>query len=330
MPITTLNPQEFSKNLASQAMGYLPAEFSEEHKSYIAKKVYEFCVITGDHLLKQHQETLTDEQAVVIVQFIGEWTFHKAIDLVRANIDGQHWDQILQQVAFAALKAALHSHLEKFEDEKTTAFIEFNVRKTYEECINQLVNAKALDEEAAKEALSQSNVDKMTNEVKEQAAAQEGEAASTANAAATAEDDERTLKYVTVAMFLKKMPQEKAEKILKNMEESQRQQIQSCLGIKDLEQKIDSSIINQYINDLKKNISMHSKPGIKELIKTLKAFQEHYGEESIINLTIFERANVQKFLSDCLFEDNINACKTTLSPYIIKILCGYLNNKLAA
>lgn len=321
MPITELNPQEFSKNLAGQAIGYVPDDFSEEHKNYIAKKVYEFCVITSEHLIKQHQEIFTDEEAVIVIQFIGEWTFHKSIDLIKADIDSQYWDQILQQVAFAALKSALHSHIEKFENDKTTAFIEHSVKKAYEDCINQLIKANAIEEEEAQDALSQSNVDKMTEKIK---------AETEANEAPSVENDEKTMKYVTIAMFLRKMPPQKAEKILQNMDEPERQKIRSCLQIKDLEQKLDASIINGYIQDLKKNISINSKPGIKKLIKAFNALQEEYGEESIINLTINERAKIQHFLSDCLFEDGVNALKVKLSPYITKILYNYLNNKLVA
>lgn len=319
MPIVELNPQEFAKNLAGQAMGYVPAEFADEQKNYIAKKVYEFCVITGEHLIKQHNADYTDEQAVVVVQFIGEWTFHKAIDLINAGIDSQYWDQILQQVAFAALKAALHSHMEKFEEGKTTAFIEHSVKKAYEDSIEQLVKANVIEEDKAKEALEQSNVEAMAKEAQAQAAQ-----------APSPEDEEKTMKYATIALFLKRMPPEKAQKVLQKMDEPQRQQIQSCLQIKDLEQKLDAQVIDTYIKDLQKNISSTSKPNVKELIKSFKKLQKEYGEEEIINLTMDERSKIQAFLSDCLFEGGANALKIKLSPYITKILYNYLRNKMIA
>lgn len=317
MPINELNPEEFAKNLAQQASQYVPEEFDEEQKNYIAKKVYEFSIITGDHLLKQYQEKFNDEQAVIIVQFIGEWTFHKAIDIVRASIDKQHWDQILQQVAFAALKAALHANIEKFEDAKTAAFIEHNVKTAYEECINQLVEANAIPAEKKEEVLSQSNVDKMAQE------AEEGSVSSN-------EAEAQTLKYVTIAMVLKKMPKQKVEKILKKMNEPERQKIQSCLQIEDLDQKVDGSMINKYVKDLKKNISLITKPRKDDLVKSFKNLQAKYGEEDIINLTIYERSKIQKFLSNCLFESESKAANVELSPYIVKILYNHLRNKLVA
>jgi len=315
LPIKELNCQEYSKNLAQQAMGYVPAEFSEEIKNYIAKKVYEFCVITGDYLLKQYKEQFTDEQAVVIIQFIGEWTFHKSVDVIRADIDPKYRDQILQQVAFAALKGALHAYTEKFEEIKIAEFIEYNVTKAYEESINQLVKANVIKQEKVKEILSHSNLEKMAKE-------------STVQQVSAAEEDEKTLKYATIAMFLKKMPKEKAEKILAKMNEPERTQIMSCLQINDLEKKLDASVINNYIKDLKRNIASHSKPGVNDLVKSFKKLQSKYGEEEIIELTIFERAKIQNFLSDCLFNDNLKAIKIELSPYILKILYNYLKTKL--
>ncbi len=317
MPINELNSQEFAKNLAKQAMEYVPQELNEEQKNYITKKVYEFGAITGDHLLKQYKEQFSDQQAAIIIQFIGEWTFHKAIDLIKAELESQYWDQILQQVAFAALKATLHANIEKFDDAKTAAFIEHNVKTVYEESINQLVQASAISEDKKKDILSQSNVDKMAEE-------------SRRNATDSAEEKEKTMKYITIAMVLKKMPGKKVEKILENMDEVQRQKIQSCLQIKDLEQKLDASLINSYVRDLRKNIISIAKPKTDELIKFFKNLQSKYGEEEIINLTLYERSKIQKFLSDCLLENGSKAFSIEISPYIIKILYNHLKSKLAA
>ncbi len=317
MPINELNSKDFAQTLAKQAMEYVPQEFNEEQKGYITKKVYEFSLITGEHLLKQYKDKFDDNQAVVIVQFIGEWTFHKAIDVMRAGLDRQHWDQILQQVAFAALKSALHANMEKFEDAKTAAFIEYSVKTAYEECINQLIKANALTEDKKQEVLSQSNVDKMAEE-------------SGINVTSSEGGDEKSLKYLATALLLKKMPEERIEKILGKMDEVQQKKIRSCLQIEDLEKKLDASIINNYIKDLNKNIISIAKPKTGELIKAFKNLQTRYGEEEIINLTLYERSKIQKFLSDCMFETEKSPLKLELSPYIVKILYNHLRNKLAA
>ena len=131
LPIEELNPQEFAKTLAQQASSYVPEDIDEEQKKYIIKKVYEFCFITGDHLLKQYKEQFTDADAILVIQFIGEWTFHKAIDLIRAGIKNEFWDTILQQVAFAALKGALQAHTDGVDQAKAAEMIESQVMETY-------------------------------------------------------------------------------------------------------------------------------------------------------------------------------------------------------
>lgn len=312
MPINDLNSQEFSKNLARQAMEFVPKEFPEEQKNYIAKKVYEFSVITGEHLLKQYKEQLDDNQAKTIVQYIAEWTFHKSIDIIKAGIPHEHWDTLLQQVAFAALKAALHSFMQKFEDAKTAAFIEYNVKTAYEENIKQLVNANVIEEKKVDEILSLSNVDQMAGEIK---------------ANQSPEEDEKTLKYATIAILLKKLSPEKVAKVLSKVSEEERKNIESCMRVNDLESKLDGAVMNDYIRSLKKNLTANSKPSMNKFHKLFKQLQAKYGEEEIVNLTLFERSGVQHFLSDCLFE---NVIKFELSPHIVKILYNYLNSKLAA
>ncbi len=315
MPIQELNPQEFAKNLAQQAITYVPDDISEEHKKYITKKVYEFCFITGDHLIKQYKEQFSDEDAVVVIQFIGEWTFHKAVDLIKSGLRHEYWDTILQQVAFAALKAALEGHSQNMDQTKAAARIETQVMEAYKQCINQLVKSKAIKEEDLEQILSHSNVDKMAQE-------------SVQKRAESFQDDEKTLKYVAIAVMLKKMPPEKADRILEQMGEDEKQKILSCLQIQDLEKKVEPAIVNNYIRDLMKTVSVKAKPNSIEMVKSFKALRKSYGDESIINLTMFERAKIQEFLSACLFEEGVNVNKVEISPHIVKILYNYLGSRL--
>jgi len=317
LSIVELNAQEFAKNLAQQANSYIPDDISEEHKKYVAKKVYEFCLITGDHLLKQYQEQFTDEDAVVVIQFIGEWTFHKSIDLIRSGLRYEYWDTILQQVAFAALKAALQAHSENLDQANAASLIEAHVMESYKNCIAHLAKSSILKEDEVEKILSYSNVDKMAEESAQSDSSQ-------------VENDEKTLKYVTTALVLKKMPKEKAERIIKTLGSEEQKKILSCMQIKDLENKVAPEIVNQYLHDLKKSLSSGSKPKTHELIKSFRDLQVKYGEEKIIDITMCERTKIQGFLSACLFEGEVNVTEVELSPYIVKILYSYLRSKLAA
>ncbi len=317
MPIQELNAQEFAKNLAQQAGTYIPEDISDDHRKYITKKVYEFCFITGDHLLKQYQEQFTDEDAVIVIQFIGEWTFHKAIDLIRSELRHEYWDTILQQVAFAALKAALQAHGENLDQANAAAMIETQVMEAYKHCIEHLLKSNVLKQEEVDKILSYSNVDQMAEE-------------SVQTNVESVDNDEKTLKYVATALILKKLPKEKTNKILKSLGESEKQKILSCMQIENLEQKVAPEVINQYIQDLKKTLSLSTRPNKLEMVKSFKILQEKYGEEKIIDITMYERSKIQEFLSACLFEEGVNVTKVELSPYIVKILYSYLRSKLAA
>lgn len=316
MPIQELNSQEFAKNLAHQAMQYIPEDIPEEHKKYIAKKVYEFSLITGDHLIKQHNANFTDEEAVVVIQFIGEWTFHKAIDLIRGGIRPEFWDTILQQIAFATLKAALHTHNHRMDQMKSAEYIETQVAQAYKQCIDQLVKTNVISQDKVNEILAQSNVDKMADE--------------SAKQNVSPADDEKMLKFVAIALMLKKMPQDKVNNILKKFKEDEQQKILSCLNIQDLEKKVDAEIMSAYIRDLNKNIAAAAKPSSNEMIASFKTLQANYGEEEIINLTMDERPKIQEFLSLCLLDNATKISEIQLSPYIVKILHNYLKIKLAA
>ena len=95
MPIANFNPQEFGQSLAHQAQQVIPEDLTEEQTQYVVNKVYQFCVLAGNALNQDPNITFDANQACVIAQFIGEWTFHKSIDVIRANIPQDCWDQTL-------------------------------------------------------------------------------------------------------------------------------------------------------------------------------------------------------------------------------------------
>ncbi|MEI8389885.1 MAG: hypothetical protein WCG23_08370 [bacterium] len=314
MAITTLNPQEFSKDLAQQAINYVPADLTDEQKNYIAKKVFEFSLIAGNHLIERFNQQFDDEQARIIVQFIGEWTFHKNIDIIRANIPSEHWAEILQQVAFAALQVAIQAFLEKQDQTKIAANIEMQVNAAYASCINGLAKAGVIAEDKVNEVISYSNVDAMAKET----------------SATTVEDEEKIIKYAAIAIVLKKLSKEKFESLISNFSEEEQQKINSYLQIEGLEQKIDPSLVCKYLKDLKKNIASIAKPKMTETITKIKALKKKFSDEEIFNTLSYERSIILDYVETCLFESTQKAIKLEFSPYIAKILYNHVNSKLFA
>lgn len=313
MAITTLNPQEFAKDLAQQAINYVPADLTDEQKNFVAKKVFEFSLIAGNHIIERFNQQLDDEQAKTIVQFIGEWTFHKNIDIIRANIPSEHWAEILQQVAFAALQVAIQSFIEKQDQAKIAASIELQVTAAYESCINALAKAGVINQDKVSEIISYSNVDSMAKE----------------SGAAAIEDEDKIIKYAAISIVLKKMSKEKVESILSKFSPEEQQKINAYLNIDGLEQKIDATLVYQYLRELKINVANIARPKISEVIAGIKSLKKRFSEEEIFNTLSYERSLVQDYVETCLFESTSKALKVEFSPYIAKILYGYVKSKLA-
>jgi len=312
LAITTLNAQEFAKDLAQQAINYVPADLTDEQKNYVAKKVFEFSLIAGNHLIEKFNQQLDDEQARTIVQFIGEWTFHKNIDIVRAKIPQEHWAEILQQVAFAALQVAIQAFIEKQDQTKIAASIELQVTAVYESCVKNLASAGVIPEDKVNEIISYSNVDSMAKET----------------SGSLVEDEDKIIKYAAIAIVLKKMSKEKVQSLLSNFSPEEQQKITSYLNIEGLEQKVDPALVYQYLSDLKKNVSNIARPKMTETIAEIKALKKSFSDEQIFDTLSYERSLVLDYIETSLFESTSKALKFHFSPYIAKILYNYVKSKL--
>ena len=79
--------QGFVRDLAVQAESHVPVDIAPDDKKYVTQMVYNFCSLACEAVVKE--ENVTHENAMMITQLIGEWTFHKSIDLIRAGIAQQ-------------------------------------------------------------------------------------------------------------------------------------------------------------------------------------------------------------------------------------------------
>ena len=84
--LQNFNCEAFAKDLASQASQVVPNDIQKADKDFIVEIIYRFCRMAGDALLKEENSKLNASQASLITQFIGEWIFHKSVDIIRAKI----------------------------------------------------------------------------------------------------------------------------------------------------------------------------------------------------------------------------------------------------
>ena len=107
MPIEGFDYKGFASNLAKQAQEFLmqpdsgaaPSSLTEADKKYIFETVRKFCYMSGEALYNDAQLKFTADQASIVTQFIGEWTFHKSIDLITGKIPPPNRDAVLQILA---------------------------------------------------------------------------------------------------------------------------------------------------------------------------------------------------------------------------------------
>ena len=90
----------FAKDLAGQASQVVPRDVKKEDKDFTIEIIYRFCKMAGEALTKEENSQLNAQEASLVTQFIGEWIFHKSIDIIRAGIEPKYRESILQKIAF--------------------------------------------------------------------------------------------------------------------------------------------------------------------------------------------------------------------------------------
>ena len=252
MPIPDFDYKAFATDLAQQASEGVPPEISESDKDYIVCLVLNICNLYGSRLLLDSKCTAAD--AYLIIQFIGEWTFHKSIDLIHGKIPRQHRDKILQQIAFTVFEIAKQCVKQKKSQNEAICLVEVQVDKTYQQALDDLQKKGALTAEQASTAAKMSNIDDMTKQ------------ATGADAS-----DITLLKLVSFAMILRTMPQEKVSSIISRFEKSDADILNEYMKMDDLENKLDSEIICDYLIDLNFQLD--------KITKEPKLLISYYSEE---------------------------------------------------
>ena len=118
--------------MQEQAVELVPASFCDEEKQYMLEKITDFVNMTGEKLCFKSYDS---EQKVFLCQIIAEWTFHKVVDLVKAKVPKEYWDEIMQKIAFTIYEFATQGFDEKLESEYVLKIIELQVKKVYLESI---------------------------------------------------------------------------------------------------------------------------------------------------------------------------------------------------
>ena len=129
--IKNFNPEAFAKDLAAQANQVLPNDVSQQDGEYVIEIIYRFCKMAGDALYNEKDTKLSASQASLVTQFIGEWIFHKSVDIIRAQIEPQYREGILQKVAFTVFYIAKKAVEHDMPQNQLISLVEAQVKKSF-------------------------------------------------------------------------------------------------------------------------------------------------------------------------------------------------------
>ena len=308
-PKQTFDYQAFVNELATQAQAVVPVDISEDDKKYITRIVYNFCNLACEAILKEPNFSL--EEDTLITQFIGEWTFHKAIDLIRAGIAPQLRDQILQNIAFTVFEISKQAVSKKLNQTQVIQIVEHHVKKSYMESLTKLKEQGIISEDDYNRAMGESNIDKMA-ESQEEELIEENEFSTS-----------KLLKLASLAMVLKKMPQEKAESILSKVPEKERIYIKNYMQDNDLSSNIGGETFMKYFLELKSNVPKALHINESKLQNKFSKIVTKKNEAKINAIILQERDGVKEYVLSSKAREN-----SELSSHVSNVIYNYLAEKI--
>ncbi|MDD3237631.1 MAG: hypothetical protein PHV37_05980 [Candidatus Gastranaerophilales bacterium] len=308
MSIEGFNYKEFAADLAQQAKAVLPRDLSDEDKNYIVNIVNNFCFLAGEALSKDKTVTFDVGQASVVTQFIGEWSFHKSVDLIRGGVPPQFRDPILQKIAFTVFEIAKQSLSKNLPQGQMIDLVEHHVKKCFDEALADLKKKGALNDQQMKNAMSQSNIDAM---------------AQADNAAIESASDAKILKMAAFAMILKQLPKDKVGTILNKFAPSEAQVLIQYMQMDDLETKIDTSVVLKCLQEIKTSLPQPKKVNINKTLGQFSRALAKVDVKVLENIVEQERPLVKEFILDEAFDERRN-----LSPWVIQLICKHVEDKI--
>lgn len=315
MAIEGFQYEEFSKELSNQAVELIPSDIKDKQRDFIIDIIYKFCTLAGNALNDDGTLNFTAEQAFMIVQFIGEWTFHKSIDILRANLPIQYRESILQKIAFTIFEIAKQSIIRRLSQDQVIMLVEAHVKKTFEATIKDFLDRGMLLEDVAESALKQSNIDQMAKQMQEE---KYGEVI----------EDKKLLKLASLAVVLKRLPKNKTDLIVKKFSEADNKILNEYLEMPDLEKTFKQEELMKQLSEIKKMFCKPVKPKPEEVanheFQLLASAIENVDKTKFMNAIDKERNNVQKFMIDIL-----NNEKPSLPAQVSAIISKHMREQFA-
>lgn len=337
--------ENFAQNLAAQAQDLVPAEFSQDEKQYVINTLGNFSLMAGKALAEDKNLPFDVETSTYITQIIAEWSFHKSVDVIRSGIPRQNWDGIMQKIAYTIFEVAKQAFSQKLPNEQIIEIIEHHVNKTYVDAITELKDKGIIDEELMQFAASQSNMNKMAQEMQQQQAMEQAGVQMPDGSTPAGADgqnlpqpvgsgaistpkppaiESKTLKLATVAMLLNRLNQEKVQTILDKFEQNDAQDVIRYMKLPDLTQRVGVENAMRCLQEIKMNLPKSTDLAPMKVVKKIKNFASKYSEKELETILIKERIGVKRLVFTAL-EDKYYE---SVPPKVASIVATHLINSV--
>lgn len=155
---------QFAASMKSQSYDLIPQEFSEEEKDFIANILYDYTCKAYEALNNDDELNLSEENIRFISQVVAEWSFHKAVDLIKSNVQKEYRETILSKIAFTIFEIAKKGVKKELPENSILQAVEDNVNKVWKESIEELYLNNSIDLKTKQTAQKQSNIDDMAKQ----------------------------------------------------------------------------------------------------------------------------------------------------------------------
>lgn len=329
MPIEGFDYKLFAKNLSDQVGPALPPELADADKQYIINIVYNFCYMAGEAIANDTSINFNADQACIVTQFIGEWAFHKAIDIIKSGIDPQFRDGIMQKIAFTVFEIAKTAIIKQLPQADMIAVVEHHVKKAYAEALEELKSKGVLNDEQVNNALNHSNIDDMA---KAQAEAEAQQQAVQGGAQVPANNDEyvkqtsdgKLLKLATFAIVLKHLAPEKRQGLLNKFSPDDAAILADYAAMDDLENKLDRGLVVKCLNEIKKTLPEPKTLNSSKIYDRLYKIVKNSDNYKISNMIGKERKLIRDFVAAATGQGR----GVEIPPRVADIVCNHIEEKL--
>ena len=157
---------DFIENLIEQVTAVLPEDINPFQTSYLKNNMRKsMTMMASSYSDNEILGELSFEEQCFYIQVIGEWSFHKEIDLFRSGISAKYWKVVMNKIWYTMWEVMFACVKNEAPHATTLNLVERFVNRTYNEAIEELKEQELIDEETEEQAKGQSNIDKMAHEM---------------------------------------------------------------------------------------------------------------------------------------------------------------------